>query len=102
MCVVSSSLFLGNGPWANQNLLRAPRRYLGRVQLVRVAAVEPVHRLELTGLLTCAPEAADDRAVELHLVDLARLIPRSRRVRVRIRVRHEEVLVRPGRDTHLP
>ena len=46
-------------------------------QLVRVAAVDRVHGAELAELLAWLAELADDRAVQLHLVDLAGSRPRA-------------------------
>ena len=58
-------------PALQQDLLRAPVVDLGGVDHVRIAAVHLVDRRELARRLAGAAELADDRAVELHLVDLA-------------------------------
>src|SRR6185436_19809795 len=75
----------GRGPRrllrVQDDLLCAPRGDLGHPQLVLVAAID---------------------AVELHLVDLAGDVARSRRVAVRIGVRRIEVLMRARRDAERP
>ena len=84
------------------DLLRAPGRDLGHEELVRIAAVDLVDGAELSESLAGLAELADDRAVELHLVDLAGDRPRRGRVAVRVGVRDEQVLVRPRRDADRP
>ena len=69
------------------DLLRAPRGDLRDEQLIGIAAVDLVNRAELAEPLAGLAELADDRAVELHLVDLAGDRPRRRRVAVGVRVR---------------
>src|SRR5262249_15292870 len=56
------------------DLLRPPVVDLRRVDHVRVAAVHLVDRRELARRLAGAAELADDRPVELELVDLARVL----------------------------
>src|SRR5262245_54369245 len=72
-------------------LLRAPVRQLADDDAVRIAAIDLVHRAELLQLLAGLAEAADDLPIQFHLVDFAVVEV----VRV-VRVRREEVLMRPG------
>ncbi len=62
--------------------------------LVGVAAIHHVDDLEAAELLAGVAELADDRAVELHLVDFAGDRPGAGPVAVRIGVGDEQVLVR--------
>jgi hypothetical protein len=61
-----------------------------------------VHGAELAELLAGLPESADDRAVELHLVDLAGDVAVLRQPVVGNRVRDEQVLMRSRRDADRP
>src|SRR5204862_2729096 len=83
-------------------LLHAPRFNFADDDLVRVAAVHHVDHLEAAEFLAWMAELAEHRAIELHLVDLAGVGPRALRIAVRVRVRREHVLMRPGRDAHAP
>src|SRR5271170_5626569 len=65
-----------------QELLHAPGLDLRHDDLVRVAAIHHVHHLEASQLLTGMSEFPEDGAVQFHLVNLAGVIPRSRRVPV--------------------
>ena len=85
-----------------EDLLRAPRRNFRDEELVRIAAVDLVDGAEFSQSLAGLAELADDRAVELHLVDLTGDGPRRRGVGVGIGVRHEQVLVRARRDADGP
>src|SRR6476660_389657 len=69
-----------------QNLLHAPVGDLGDEEFVGVAAVDLVHGTELLQRLSGLAELAENRAVELHLVDLAGLRGRTRVAVVRHRV----------------
>src|SRR5262245_42142725 len=62
---------LRGGLRLQDDLLRAPVVDFRGVDSVRVAAVHLVDGRELAGRLAALAELADDRAVELHLVDLA-------------------------------
>src|SRR5262245_6084864 len=62
--------------------LNAPRGDFRDVELVRVAAVDLVHAAELLQVLPRLAEPADDRAVELHLVDLTGDVARRGRAAV--------------------
>src|ERR1019366_3580604 len=83
-------------------LLYPPRRDFAHQQFVLVPAVDLVYRAELAQLFARVPEPAEDRSVELHLVDLAGHRLDLRVVVVRIRVGAVEILMRPGRDAHGP
>src|SRR6185436_7053425 len=83
-------------------LLHAPRFNLADDDLVRVAAVHHVDHLEAAELLARMAELAEHRAIELHLVDLSGVGPRTLRIAVRIRVRREHVLMRAGRNAYAP
>src|SRR4030095_367808 len=52
-------------------LLHPPVHELGDIQGVRIAAVDRVDHPELFHLLASAADTADDRPVQLHLVNLA-------------------------------
>src|ERR1700681_217912 len=84
------------------DLLRTPGGNLGRIDLVRVPAVELVDRAELLRRVAGLAELPEDRAVELHLVDLAGGVPRRRRAAVGPRIGDEQVLMRPARDADRP
>ncbi len=84
------------------DFLHAPAGDLRDEQLVGVAAVDFVHRAELLQRFARLAELADDRAVELHLVDLAGLRRRPRVAVVGHRVRDEQVLMRTRRDADRP
>src|SRR6476660_4077898 len=56
---------------AQQDLLHAPRRDLGDVDLVGIAAIHLVDAAELLEAVTRLAKPAEDLAIELHLVDLA-------------------------------
>src|SRR3989442_545506 len=60
------------------DLLHAPRRDFGDEELVRVPAVDLVDRAELLELFARFAELADDRPVQLHLVDFAGDVPELR------------------------
>src|SRR6185295_13154027 len=62
--------------WIQHDLLRPPRRNLGHEQLIRITAVEAMDGAEFSQPLARFAELAEDRAVELHLVDLTRDCPR--------------------------
>ena len=63
-------------------LLHAPGFDLADDDLVGVAAIHHVDHLEAAELLAGMAELADDRAVQLHLVDLAGDRPAARQVAV--------------------
>ena len=84
------------------DLLDPPGGDFRHEQLVRVAAVDLVHRAELAELLAGLAELADDRAVELHLVDLAGDVAILRQPVVGNRVRDEQILMRARRDADRP
>src|SRR5262245_42692375 len=75
-------------------LLHAPVHEFGDVQGVGVAAVDLIDHAELLELLAGFADAADDRAVQLHLVNFAV----QERILGRVGVRAEKILVRAGRD----
>src|SRR5947209_274488 len=83
-------------------LLDAPGFDLADHDLVRVAAIHHVHDLEAAELLAGMAEPAEDRAVQLHLVDLAGDGPASRPVAVRVGVGGEQILMRALRHAHRP
>src|SRR5689334_24591248 len=83
-------------------LLHSPRRDLRYHQFVRIPAVDLVHRTELAELLARRPELAEDRPVELHLIDLAADGVHLRAVGIWVRVRAVEILVRTRRNTQSP
>src|SRR5215472_15048499 len=83
-------------------LLDAPGFDLADHDLVGVAAIHHMDHLEAAELLAGMAEAAEDRAVELHLVDLARDSPAAWTVAVRVGVGSEQILVRPLRDANRP
>src|SRR5437868_11062616 len=64
------------------------------IEIVLAAAVDGIDRAELFELLARTSELADDRPVELDLVDLAIVVD----VVGRVRVRAIDDLVRSGRD----
>ena len=82
--------------------LHAPRLDLADDDLVRIAAIHHVNDLESGRGLARLSELAEHRSVQLRLVDFAGDVPRSRHVAVRIRIRQEDVLVRPAGNTHRP
>src|ERR1700730_2931922 len=84
------------------DLLRTPGGDLGDIELVRVPAVELVDRAELLRGVAGLAELPEDRAVELHLVDLAGGVARPRGAAVGERIRDEQVLMRPPRDAKRP
>src|SRR5580765_7779060 len=59
-------------------------------------------RLEIRRTPCSRGRTSDDRAVELHLVDLAGVRPGAGPVAVRIGIRREHVLMRARRDAHGP
>src|SRR5215831_1672240 len=80
--LITGSLLLSIGRfrrlWTKQNLLHSPGRDFRDEQLVRVAAIDLMNGAEFLQRFARLPELADDRAVELHLVDLACLRRRPR------------------------
>src|SRR5580765_1704060 len=84
------------------DFLGAPCRDFRNVELIGIAAVDFVHRAELLQGFARLAELADDRAVELHLVDLAGLRRRPRVAVIRHRIRDEQVLMRTWRDADCP
>ena len=83
-------------------LLHAPRLDLAEDRLVRIAAVHHVDHLEARRHLARLAEPADDGAVDLRLVDFARVLPRTLRIAIRVRVGEEDVLMRSRRDAQRP
>src|SRR5262245_60216886 len=65
--------------WTQDDFLRAPRGDFRHEQLIRIPAVDLVHRAELPETLPGLAEFADDRAVQFHFVDLAGNVPRRGR-----------------------
>ncbi len=82
--------------------LDAPGLDLSDEDLIGVPAVHHVHDLKPAEFLARVSEAPEDRAVQLHLVDLARVLPRARPVAVRVGVGGEQVLMRARRDADAP
>src|SRR5215208_1466132 len=76
-----------------QDLLRAPVIDFCDEERVGVAAVDLVYRRELARRLAGLAELADDRAIELHLVDFAGDLRAGRRRAVLPRVRGVEILL---------
>src|SRR4029079_5537340 len=74
------------------DFLHSPGLDFRNDDLVRISAVQHVHDLEPTGDLAGMAELPDDRPVQFHLVDLARNVPRPRRVAVGVGIGGEEVL----------
>src|SRR6266849_8819908 len=97
-----SRLCLLHGVRLQDELLHAPGFDLANDDLVRVAAIHHVDHLEAAEFLAGMTELADDRAVELHLVDLARDRPRARKIAIWVGVGGEQVLVRPLRNARSP
>src|SRR6266481_978378 len=89
-----SRLGLLHGVRLQDELLHAPGFDLADDDLVRIAAIHHVDHLEAAEFLAGMAELADDRAVELHLVDLASDRPCARAIAVGIGVGGEQVLVR--------
>jgi hypothetical protein len=96
LLISQPSSWLDRGGRLQHQLLHAPRFDFGNDDLVGIAAVHHVYHLEATKLLSSVAELPDDRSVQLHLVDLARDVPRSRRVAIRVGIRAEQILVRAG------
>src|SRR2546428_618967 len=84
-------------PPVERELLHAPRGDFRHEQIAVALAVHRVHGPELAQLLAGPAELAEDRAVELHLVDLAGHRGDVRVVVVRVRVGAVEILMRPWR-----
>src|SRR5436189_599855 len=76
-----------------EDLLRAPLVDLGRVEHVRIAAVDLVRGGELARGLAPTAELADHLAVQFHLVDFARELGGRSRGAVGPRVRHVQILL---------
>src|SRR5262249_7397176 len=77
--------------------LHAPGFDLANDDLVRIAAIHHMDHLEAPEFLAGMTELADDRAVELHLVDLAGDRPRTQTVDIGGEVGGKQVLVMPVR-----
>src|SRR5580704_6547781 len=83
-------------------LLHAPGFDFPDDDLVRVAAIHHVDDLEPAEFLAGVAKPANDRPVQFQLVDLARDIPRPRRVAVGVGVGGKDVLVRARRNANGP
>src|SRR6266436_163308 len=87
---------------AQNEFLHAPGFDFAQDDLVRIAAVHHVDDLEARCDFARPAEPADDRAVQLHLVDLAGDVPCAGRIAVRIGVGSEDILVGTLRDADGP
>src|SRR5437016_7956479 len=88
--------------WVEQQFLHAPRGDFGYVDLVRIPAI---HLMDAAEFLQRAPrlaEAAEHRAIQLHLVDLAGRRRAAPVVAGGEGVRAVQILMRPLRDADRP
>src|SRR5205085_658025 len=82
--------------------LHAPRFDFTEDEFIRVAAVDLVHHLKTWRDFARLAELAEDGTVQFRFVDLARVLPGSRRIAVGVRVGEERVLMRSSRDAQRP